>query len=191
MKPTAPQILAGVVSLMVVAAVVTGFIVAGSPALERARRLDDQRVSALRQIADAVGVYVENRRAVPATLADLQTAASKGFGVYLPELTDPATKVVYEYAATGLLTYRLCADFEATPRPIDPNNGTSYPLAIGGTPDFSKHVAGHQCWDVDLTERDAKVRTDTIPTKLLQPGAMDVNGAVVPTPVPPAPNLAQ
>ena len=189
MKPTAPQILAGVVSLMVVAAVVAGFIVAGSPATERARRLDDQRVSALRQIADAVGVYVENRRAVPATLADLQTAASKGFGVYLPELTDPTTKVVYEYVATGPLTYRLCANFEATPRPNDPN--IQVKLSIGGTPDFDKHVAGRQCWDIDLTERDAKVRTSTIPTKLLQPGAMDVNGAVVPTPVPPAPDLAQ
>jgi hypothetical protein len=184
MKYSVPQVLASVVSVMVVTAVVAGFIVAGSPALERARRFDDQRVNALGQIANAVGIYVENRRAVPATLADLETAASKGFGVYLPDLKDPATQAIYEYAATGPIAYRLCATFQAEPRPVDPNNDQYVGLKMGGTPDFSRHASGHQCWDVDLTERAAKAQT-TAPAPV--PGMVGANGTVVPTPVVPTP----
>lgn len=190
-KFTLPQVLAAAVSLMVVAAVAVGFTIAGSPALERARRFDDQRVSALQQIASALGTYAEQRQAVPATLDDLQTAASKGLGIYVPDMSDPETKQPYAYAATTTLAYHLCATFAATPRPTDPNAmGDLFKSGLG-TPDFSKHPAGLYCWDVDLTERTAKYRAG-LPLKALD-GTVTPEPVpqVVPVPVAPAKNLAQ
>jgi hypothetical protein len=152
MKPTVPQVLATAVSVMVVAAVVTGFLVAGSPALERARRMDEQRVAALSQIADAVGMYVDAHEKVPATLEELEGAAVQGLGVWLPKLTDPTTNERYRYEATGDLTYRLCATFEADPRQPD-RNQINQDYKLGGHPDFTERTRGESCWDVNLKER--------------------------------------
>jgi hypothetical protein len=172
MKYSVPQMLAAVVSLMVTAAVVAGFIVAGSPTTERARRFDDQRETALRQIIDSIGAYAEKREAVPATIADLQTAASKNIGIYLSDVNDPVTREPYEYQPTSTLTFRICATFQTAPRPKNENEAQYYPVmkSAGGT-DFTKRTAGRYCWDIDLTEqvRDANAAKTVAPQPVKAP----------------------
>lgn len=162
---------------MVVGAVVTGFIVAGSPSLERARRMDEQRVAALQQVADAVGMYVDAHEKVPASLEELEGSAQQGLGIWLPKLTDPTTGERYRYEATDALTYRLCATFEADPRKQD-GNEINQDFKRGGTPDFTKRTRGESCWDVNLKERAdaaAKLRTKN--------GTMVPPGTIAPEPV--------
>lgn len=177
MKPTVPQVLATVVSVMVVGAVVTGFIVAGSPALERARRMDEQRVTALNQIADAVGMYVDAHEAIPSSLEALEGSAKQGLGIWLPKLTDPTTGERYQYEATDALTYRLCAVFEADPRKQD-GNQINQDYKRGGTPDFTERTRGQSCWTINLKERAdaaAKLRAKN--------GIMVPPGTIAPEPV--------
>ncbi len=84
------------VSAIVVASIVFGVVTAGSPATERARRLDDQRISHLSSIQWQLVEYWRSKEALPEDLSVLNDAL-RGFTV--PK--DPATEEPYEYRKTG------------------------------------------------------------------------------------------
>ncbi|MDH3270537.1 MAG: hypothetical protein OEN56_04350 [Gemmatimonadota bacterium] len=74
---------------------------------ERARRVDDRRVSDLKGIAAATNLYWTRHAALPASIADLTSEP----GVRIVTL-DPARLVPYEYRPLDSLRYELCAVFE-------------------------------------------------------------------------------
>ena len=100
------QRLAAVASIVAVtAAVVAGLLVAGSPAEQRLLRLDDRRVSDLRQLSSAAQFQWEQNQTLPAGSAALVD------GRYLSRLpVDPAGQS-YEYRATGPRAFEVCAVF--------------------------------------------------------------------------------
>ena len=94
------------VTTVVVAAVIAGLLLLGSPALERMRKLDEQRISDLRAVANAVDRYTNQHNNMPTSLDEL----SKERGIHI-KLIDPETSHPYEYKITGENSYELCASF--------------------------------------------------------------------------------
>lgn len=92
--------------LVILAAVVTGFVYAGSPAEERVRRIDMQRVSDLQMLQSEVVSYWQAKEALPGDLAALMDDIR---GYAIPE--DPETGTAYEYRVTAPLVFELCATF--------------------------------------------------------------------------------
>jgi hypothetical protein len=154
---------------MVIAAIVGGFLIVGSPAKQRAIRFDQQRVNDLMTIQYQVINYWQTKSALPAALADLNDPISN---FTVP--TDPETKAVYDYSVKGVmgtnpaagpgsgtpsgLVFELCATFalasqDTTGRGVYNGYGggmvvpVSYPSIAGGQTDSWAHPAGNACFD--------------------------------------------
>ncbi len=112
----------------VVAAVVAGLYVAGSPGEERLRKLDDQRVNDLRSVSRVITRYWNSNEFLPETLEVLVDGSH--FSV-LP--IDPVSERVYGYEIHGEREYSLCAEFDRESR--DRDSG-----------DFWDHGAGRTCF---------------------------------------------
>jgi hypothetical protein len=131
MTPAARARIAGtVVVVAVTAAVAAGIYLLGSPAAERARRLDDRRVQDLSGIARAVDLYWTRESRFPASLDQLRSDTGAGITV-----VDPATGRPYDYRPLDEGKYELCASFEG-------DSGESNRFANG----FWTHRAGRQCF---------------------------------------------
>ena len=102
-KATASGIL-----LVILAGIVAGFVYAGSPAEERIRRIDMQRVSNLQMLQSEIVSYWQAKEALPENF-EAVVAANDVRGVVMP--LDPETGKAYEYRVTGPLSFELCATF--------------------------------------------------------------------------------
>lgn len=96
------------VSSLVVAAVVLGFFIVGSPSKERMRRQDEQRTNDLYAIQSQIINYWQQKGRLPSNLEELED----GLGYFTMPL-DPATGEEYEYKIIDAdnLSFELCADF--------------------------------------------------------------------------------
>ncbi len=133
---------------IVLAAVVAGFFIVGSPKSERLHRLDDQRVGNLQFIQSEIVNYWVNKARLPVKLSDL---ADNIRGISVPN--DPETSADYEYLIKGPLAFSLCASFSlptagaasesvriAAPKPV------TYPGYPYGQDNW-QHAAGRVCFD--------------------------------------------
>jgi hypothetical protein len=159
MTPRIHTAFAIVSTVVVVAAVVRGFAIVGSPATKRAERLDDRRLDDLRAIAREIqtlvglpqpGVMskgvtkaapnvasnkkVELARPLPKTLDELQ----KTIRTRRLNLRDPQTDQPYGYTIKSQTTYELCATF-TTQRDSS--------AAI-----FWNHAAGEACFTINVLD---------------------------------------
>ncbi len=91
----------------VVAAVAFGLVLLGSPAQERARRIDDRRVADLHGIAAASNLYWSRHSRLPASLDDL--TAAPGLRI---NTRDPVSSESYGYEALDSSRYEVCATFD-------------------------------------------------------------------------------
>ncbi|MBI4437906.1 hypothetical protein HY631_03050 [Candidatus Uhrbacteria bacterium] len=94
-------------SVVIAGAIVASFIIVGSPAKQRAVRMDEQRVWDLQSIQNETLSYWIQKEALPATLQDLKDPFS---GYDAP--TDPLTGEPYVYTVKGDLEFEVCAVFE-------------------------------------------------------------------------------
>ena len=124
-------------SVCVVAALVAGFIVAGSPSAQKQYGQDDQRINDLSNIQYQITTYWQANQKLPAALSNLKDSSVGGYVVPV----DPVTRAAYEYTATGTTTFRLCATFARATRFAE--------LAWPDEQDWS-HQAGRQCFDRTL-----------------------------------------
>ncbi|GMU74383.1 MAG: hypothetical protein AMXMBFR44_5800 [Candidatus Campbellbacteria bacterium] len=120
----------------VLAAVIAGFSVAGSPGEIRELRFDELRIADLQSIQWQVTEYYQRHKTLPADLGALQDDIS---GYRAP--VDPKTGEAYEYAVKSqqTLTFELCATFGAST--IDATS--SYAEPSGET---FRHEAGRVCF---------------------------------------------
>lgn len=136
--------------VLVLGAIVGGFLVVGSPATQRALRLDSQRIGDLESLESEIVDYWQQQGRLPANLGSLVDSVS----VYeLP--MDPELLTPYEYgivATTSLdgaktvnTSFRLCATFDRAS--TDPNGGQVELVYPGGQPSSWAHAAGHVCFD--------------------------------------------
>jgi len=119
--------------LVVLLAVIAGFVLSGSPSEQRLERLDARRVSDLQQLARAVDAFREERNALPDDLLRVVD------GRRLSQLpTDPVTRVPYAYQPLPPDRYRLCGVFD---RASDASEQEQ----------FWAHPGGQHCYELEVT----------------------------------------
>lgn len=122
------RLFAMVASVAVIAAVVAGLFLAGSPADERLRRLDEIRVNDLRNLNAAIDSHMRRNNFMPRDLASVVD------GRQLMELpVDPESGAQYEFTQIDSGSYQLCANFSA-------------PYSGEAELSFWAHPAGRSCF---------------------------------------------
>ena len=141
--PIAIRIVRWGVCGVILAAIIAGLYVSGSPVTRRRATLDERRVSNLTQLSSALDTYVQTRRELPPTLDALAQAQS----YLLTELRDPTTGAFYEYRTLSTSTYELCATFDL---PTQEEQLVPPPPAkdFAGNPTFTAHTAGRNCYEL-------------------------------------------
>ncbi|MDO8620413.1 MAG: DUF5671 domain-containing protein [bacterium] len=126
--------------LLVLGAIVYGFIVMGSPSAQRSLRFDDQRLSELQSIQWQVVNFWQQKGRMPVTLTEMEDSIS-GWRVSV----DPATKAPYEFIPGEKNTFKLCAVFERQSTSFSPSSTKPYPSVIAG--ENWQHGVGRTCFD--------------------------------------------
>jgi hypothetical protein len=139
MKPKSfDQTFAAVASTAVVAGVVAGFWILGTPGRQRAISADRQRIDDLVTIAQNLHQDYQAQQAnfqLPATLEEDQIR------------TDPLTNQPYEYQRLTDTTFNLCANFDT--------DSSTYPFRNRRRPPEVRrwdHPTGRHCFEFDVTE---------------------------------------
>lgn len=127
------------VFIVVLVVAVTGLFISGSPSKERARRLDEQRVSHLESISYGIDQYWNTNSRLPQSLEELSTSRN----IFIQAINDPGTGELYTYERTGTDTYQLCASFET----VTPNDERTQP--VRGTR-FWAHGVGETCFGLEV-----------------------------------------
>jgi len=132
-------------TLVVVASIVWGFSVLGSPQTQRLLKYDQQKVNDLQTINSQIQNYFYSSKVLPKTLDEIIST-----GNFYGNIIDTQTKKPYEYEKTGDKTYSLCAEFNKTSNnAVATDNGVTYPpekilYLYGGT--LWTHPAGKYCF---------------------------------------------
>lgn len=132
------------VALLTLITIVSGFFIVGTPAQARLARFDAQKVQDLQIIQSQVVNYWQAKRALPAALTDLNDSLMYGS---VP--VDAQTNAPYEYAATGALSFRLCAVFNRESRGT-PSPERVEPALYGGKAMFAdnwQHASDRVCFE--------------------------------------------
>lgn len=128
---------AALASTAVAAGIAAGLMTIGSPSEVRMRRLDEQRVSDLQSISNAITTYRRTHEALPATLHELVRPD------VFPSvrLKDAASGRPYDYIVKDAGAYEICAEFDT---PTDDGIETGR-----GVSSFWKHGRGRQCFGLE------------------------------------------
>lgn len=135
--PNRSRLLVSIASVFVLAALVTGFALAGSPMKARALRFDARRTGDLQSIQSQILYgYWQQKGELPEKIDDLDNPLWNNFN--LPK--DPETGKDYVYKKTGALSFELCATYElASPR-------TTATTIMNPDMDNWQHEAGNACF---------------------------------------------
>ncbi|WP_115497554.1 hypothetical protein [Dyella monticola] len=125
-----------IASVAMLGAVAAGMCVVGSPTHQRQLKLDDQRISALSVMANAVHRYRLVHHTLPGDLSELRLQGRWS--------SDPVTGEPYAYNRLGDDTYTLCAHFDAVDQRHTGDYATPY-LYTPGSPAW-RHPAGLYCF---------------------------------------------
>jgi hypothetical protein len=137
-----------VAAALVLVVLIAGLALAGSPARERRRQLDTQRVGDLSSISSRVEQYAWQHSQLPETLDPV----SGGPGVEGIGFRDPVTRDPYRYRMLDSLHYRLCAVFDA-PDSTGP----------AGESRFWRHARGPTCFDFEISSKLLRERESPRP----------------------------
>lgn len=131
-----PLISSVVASVVLIGWIIAGFFIVGTPAEQRATRLDIQRVSDLNSLQYNVIDYWNRTDALPEDLSALTN-------MHVP--TDPATGEMYSYTVTGDLSFELCATFATDSDERNQQDRFLQPGYYSKSIDYS-HEAGYHCF---------------------------------------------
>jgi hypothetical protein len=150
---------AWIAAIIMLASIVGGFAIMGSPATAREQRFDGERVVNLQNIQWQIVNYWQQKEKFPKSLSDLEDPIS---GFRLPK--DPDSDASYEYISGEGMSFKLCGTFsrsnigESEKLKGRGGYGGSYPAApmsvyegvSGGAVDNWEHSAGRYCFDRTL-----------------------------------------
>jgi hypothetical protein len=135
MKPTIGQTIVAAAAAVVVASIVVGMILVGSPAEGRLQQLDSARIEDLKGIMVGIDSFWSRNERLPASLEEL--IADPRVGV---KTQDPGSAAQYDFAPVDEDTFELCATFDLeSPAPARPSSA-----------DFWRHGAARQCFELDV-----------------------------------------
>jgi hypothetical protein len=139
-KALVQKIIAWFIITLVLASIIIGFVVMGSPMKQRERKIDNQRITDLQSIFYSVENYYREFRTMPKVLEDL-----KGMSVSMATFPiDPATREPYIYEYSEGTRFKLCATFSEPLEGVYSNQVTPY-YAYGMNNDWD-HSAGYYCF---------------------------------------------
>ena len=138
MRSSAGRIFVIASTVLVVAVVLVGIYLTGSPREARVRSLDRQRVEALTRLSAAINAYRYDHNALPPSLDE---AARAEPGIAPANLVDPENGAPYAYRATGADKYVLCAVFDG---PSEADDEIRW-----------RHGRGRACFDFTAPKRNA------------------------------------
>ncbi len=127
------RLAAGLAIAVVVAAIVTGLVISGSPQHQRLLRLDQQRVYDLQSLSQSLYAHYSNERELPTDLAELVDGRNR---LSLPR--DPESDQAYAYEILERREFQLCGEFAL------PSEGPQFD-------EFWAHAEGRQCFRFDLS----------------------------------------
>ena len=142
-----PRRMAWLSSIAIVAVIVAGFFIVGSPAHQRALRFDAERVEDLNSLQFQVIEHWRTKEALPESLDELHD----DIGGYTAP-TDPSTKQPYDYTVTGELSFELCATFETSSERYDTDTRGYNPGYLKSW----KHGQGYECFERTIDPDDYK-----------------------------------
>lgn len=121
--------------VVILALIVAGFAIIGSPRSQRLARIDAQKVTDLQNIQWQIVNYWQQKEALPQTLTGLEDPIS---GYVVPR--DPDTGERYGYRPLEGASFELCAVFNLSDEGSDPKSiGMMRPEMIGT-------IQGNQSW---------------------------------------------
>ncbi|MBT6254321.1 hypothetical protein HOI83_03780 [Candidatus Uhrbacteria bacterium] len=130
-------------SAVVVACIIAGFFIVGTPAEQRAIRFDENRVSDLASIQGEVISYWVQKDALPESLNEITNSIN---GYIAP--TDPDSDEPYTYKTTGDLSFQLCATFVTSQDADGEYKGVSVPRGY----EYDRLGASSYAWDHEIGE---------------------------------------
>lgn len=92
-------------SIFVVVLLTIGFTQISNPFLEKAKKLDQQRVTDLQSISYAISNYNAQNYKLPGNLSEIKLTSGTS------KTTDPETNKKYDYKIISASEYELCATF--------------------------------------------------------------------------------
>ena len=163
------RILAGAGIVVVLAAIIGGFVIVGSPSKQRAIRFDQQRINDLTTLqSQIVYSYWSTKGTVPSSLSQLNDGL---MGNTVP--VDPETKNPYEYTQKSATSFELCATFSLPTQDIEGRGeygggSLTYPSIApypGGIDTNWKHEAGRTCFTRTIDPERYPVQPKPTPIK--------------------------
>jgi len=128
----------------ILAVIVFGFYLTGSPSENRTYRRDEVRVADLGTLRDAVNWYRREEKQAPTSLDSILQNCTGKTGYRCSRLQN-MNMDDFEYSVTGEKTFQLCATFErAAPFLRGNERNATRP---------SDHNAGRQCYDYNFRKR--------------------------------------
>lgn len=140
-KPNERNIWRVVAVVVILTSIILGFMVIGSPASQRDRRMDNQRISDLQGLQWQIVNYYQQKETLPTTLTELEDPIS---GFRVP--TDPETRASYKYTKTGNLAFDLCATFALVSTATQPGYDYSMAYPVGRMGESWAHETGEECF---------------------------------------------
>lgn len=138
------KIFLATVILAVTTTAVAGLWLSGSPAQERARRLDQTRISNLQSISGAIDQYYVTNDRLP---SDLETLIRSRETYWVGAINDPESGDAYDYRIRSEDTYELCATFVTDNRNLDPRKTEPYAIYESR---FWEHGPEYTCFTVTV-----------------------------------------
>lgn len=129
---------------LVIATIIAGVFIMGTPAQVRMYRFDQQKVDDLTSIQWQVVNYWQQNEKLPATLAVLADPISN---YMIP--TDPEDQSAYTYEVVNAHSFKLCANFNADTQAINASDLTRPVSGVYGKDlmaDSWWHAAGNVCF---------------------------------------------
>lgn len=149
--------LAGVgVGIVVFAVMIAGFVVAGSPSEQRARRFDRERLNSIEQMIWDIEGYIRENEELPETIEEMDYVSDRW--------RDPLTGEVYNYNMIDERSFEVCAVFERSFE--NSNDGDIYygKDLISGPANFN-HSAGEYCFEFKVRDkREADHKSSKLPS---------------------------
>ncbi|MBI2437020.1 MAG: hypothetical protein HYV41_04755 [Candidatus Magasanikbacteria bacterium] len=158
-KTRVPKNMAWGTSIVLLAVIIAGFFIMGTPGEQRARRFDEDRISDLQTLQYQIIEHWITKDTLPENLDILKNDIT-GFTVPL----DPQTQNAYEYTPTGNLSFELCAMFNTDQNNTDKNRMMETSVWYPNIESENwKHGMGRNCFSRTI---DPDVYKDRKPTSI-------------------------
>lgn len=127
-------------ALLVISAIILGFVAGGTPFEARQRNFDFQRTSALQELSTCVGSFAYDNERLPQSLDELKSNTRYG---YCASIADSETQKPYNYKVVSLTEFELCGEFTLS--------NLNEAQNIGYYGKWEKHDKGRMCETQSVT----------------------------------------